>query len=100
MIELPEPVPNPIMEEPVRRCLGLTVRKMQDILSGKEQLNGKTGGSALKDALSSLNTDKMIEQARQDVKSKRGSSRDNAIKVLGYLSAAKEMKIRPEDWMI
>lgn len=100
MIELPEPVPNPIMEEPVRRCLGLTVRKMQDILSGKEQLNGKTGGSALKDALSSLNTDKMIEQARQDIKSKRGSARDNAIKVLSYLSAAKEMKIRPEDWMI
>lgn len=100
MIELPEPVPNPIMEEPVRRCLGLTVRKMQDILSGKEQLNGKTGGSALKAALANLDVDRVLEQARQDVKSKRGSSRDNAIKVLGYLSAAKEMKIRPEDWMI
>ena len=100
MIELPEPVPNPIMEEPVRRCLGLTVRKMQDILSGKEQLNGKTGGLALKAALANLDVDRVLEQARQDVKSKRGSSRDNAIKVLGYLSAAKEMKIRPEDWMI
>lgn len=100
MIELPEPVPNPIMEEPIRRCLGLTVKKMQDILSGKEQLNGKTGGEAIKSALANLNTDRVIEQARQDIKSKRGSSRDNAIKVLGYLSAAKDMKIKPVDWMI
>lgn len=100
MIELPEPVPNPVMEEPVRRILGLTAKGLSDILSGKKELNGKTGGVAVKEALSKVNVDGMINQARSDIKTKRGSVRDNAIKVLGYLTAAKEMKVSPSDWMI
>jgi DNA-directed RNA polymerase beta subunit len=100
MIALPEAVPNPMMEEPVRRVLGLTAKKMEAILSGKEELNGKTGGDAIKDALSQVNIDNAIEQARADMQNRRGSQRDNAIKVLGYLKAAKEMGMKPADWMI
>ena len=100
MIMLPEPVPNPIMEEPVRRVLGLTVKQMEDVLSGRVQLNGKTGGEALKDALSKINIDESIERARADIQNKRGSQRDNAVKILGYLKAAKEMGKNPADWMI
>ena len=100
MIMLPEAVPNPIMEEPVRRVLGLTAKKMEAVLSGREELNGKTGGDAIKDALSKINVDAEIEKARAEIKNRRGSQRDNAIKVLGYLKAAKEMGKKPEDWMI
>ena len=100
MIVLPEAVPNPMMEEPVRRVLGLTAKKMEAILSGREELNGKTGGDAIKDALSKVNIDESIERARADIQNRRGSQRDNAIKVLGYLKAAKEMGKKPEDWMI
>ena len=99
-IPLPEPVPNPIMEEPIRRVLGLTVKQMEDILSGAEKLDGKTGGQALKDALSKVNVDKKIEECRHDIKTRRGSQRDNAVKVLGYLSAMKEQELSPQDWMI
>jgi len=100
MIMLPEAVPNPMMEEPVRRVLGLTAKKMEAVLSGREELNGKTGGDAIKDALSKINVDAEIEKARAEIKNRRGSQRDNAIKVLGYLKAAKEMGKKPEDWMI
>ena len=100
MIELPEPVPNPVMEEPVRRVLGLTAKGLSDILSGKEQLNGKTGGAAIKEALSNIDVPRLIQQARNDIKTKRGSSRDNAVKILGYLTSADKMKISPADWMI
>lgn len=100
MIELPEPVPNPVMEEPVRRVLGLTSKELSNILSGSEQLNGKTGGAAVKEALKNLDIDAMIYQARNDIKRKRGSTRDNAVKVLGYLTAAKSMNMNPEEWMI
>ena len=100
MIVLPEAVPNPMMEEPVRRVLGLTAKKMEAVLSGREELNGKTGGDAIKDALSKINVNAEIEKARDEIKNRRGSQRDNAIKVLGYLKAAKEMGKKPEDWMI
>lgn len=100
MITLPEAVPNPMMEEPVRRVLGLTAKKMEAILSGREELDGKTGGDAIKEALGKVNVDREIEKARADVQNRRGSQRDNAIKVLGYLKAAKEMGMNPQDWMI
>lgn len=100
MITLPEAVPNPMMEEPVRRVLGLTAKKMEAILAGKEELNGKTGGDAIKEALSKLDVDDAIERARSEIQNRRGSQRDNAIKVLNYLKAAKRMGKKPEDWMI
>lgn len=100
MITLPEAVPNPIMEEPVRRVLGLTSKKMEAVLSGREELNGKTGGDAIKDALSKIDIDYEIQKARADIRNRRGSQRDNAIKVLGYLKSAKEMGKKPEEWMI
>lgn len=100
MIELPEPIPNPVMEEPVRRVLGLTSKGLSDILSGKSQLNGKTGGLAIKEALANVDTNRLIAQARNDIKTKRGSSRDNAVKILGYLTAAQKMNVQPSQWMI
>ena len=100
MIELPEPVPNPIMEEPVRRVLGLTVEKMEGILAGREKLDGKTGGAALKDALSKVDVDKVIEQSKKDIVGKRGANRDNAVKVFRYLTAMKEQGLSPQDWMV
>lgn len=100
MIELPEPVPNPIMEEPVRRVLGLTVEKMENILAGREKLDGKTGGEALKEALSKVDVDKQMASAKRDILGQRGSKRDDAVKVYKYLSAMKEQGLEPKDWMI
>lgn len=100
MITLPEAVPNPMMEEPVRRVLGLTSKRMEAILSGREELDGKTGGEAIKSALANVNVDRAIDRARAEIENRRGAQRDNAIKVLGYLKAAKEMGIKPESWMI
>lgn len=100
MITLHEPVPNPMMEEPVRRVLGLTDKKMAAVLAGREELDGRTGGEALKAALEKVNVDREIESARADIMNRRGSQRDNAVKKLNYLRAAKKMGMRPADWMI
>ena len=100
MIKLPEPVPNPIMEEPVRRVLGLTVDKMEKILSGQEKIDGKTGGQALKDALSKVDVDKRLKECRENIMSKKGAARDDAVKQYRYLSAMKKQGLAPQDWMI
>ena len=100
MIQLPEPVPNPIMEEPVRRLLGLTTSKMEDILAGREKLDGKTGGQALKDALSKIDVDKRIEESRRGITTLRGQKRDDAVKIYRYLTAMKQQGLKPQDWMV
>ena len=38
-----------------------------------------------------VNIDESIERARAEIQNRRGSQRDNAVKVLGYLKAAKKM---------
>lgn len=99
-IKLFEPLPNPVMEEPIRRVLGLTTAKFNDVLAGKEKLNGQSGPTAIAQALKSINVDKAIEQARMDIQSGRKTSRDSAIRKLGYLKDAKRLGIHPGDWVI
>lgn len=99
-IALPEPIPNPVMEEPVRRILGLTGKRLQAIISGEEKLNGLTGGKALQEALGAIDVDAEITKQRDIARKSRGSVRDNAIKVVGYLSGCKKQGVSPKDWMI
>lgn len=99
-IPLPEPVPNPVMEEPVRRVLGLTTKRLEAVLAGLEKLDGKTGGEAIRDALGKIDVDAKIAEARHDIQTMRGSNRDNAVKVLGYLKSMQEQGLGLKDWMI
>jgi len=99
-IDLPMPVPNPVMEEPIRRLLGLKEREMRDILSGTTELDGAIGGDAMKKALEKIDIDKSIAHHKERALSLRGSNRDNSIKVLGYLTAMKKQGMHPSSWMI
>lgn len=97
---LHEPMPNPIMEEGIRRVLGLTEQKMLDVLAGKHELDGETGPAGLQSALSKINLDRTIEQLRAEVKSGKKTKRDVAIKKLQYLIPAQRDGLHPKDWMI
>jgi DNA-directed RNA polymerase beta subunit len=99
-IKLHEPMPNPVMEEPIRRVLGITKNRMEDIISGKETYNGATGPKALKLALENLDLDKAIKQTRADIRSGKKTTRDAAVRKLGYLRDAKRLGISPSEWMI
>lgn len=99
-IKLNEPVPNPVMEEPVRRVLGLKVKELHDIIAGRQELNGLTGGAAIQQALKNIDIDKAIEEQKQNVRLLRGANRDNAVKVIGYLTSAKKQGLHPADWVI
>lgn len=99
-IRLPEAIPNPVMEEPVRRVLGMTGRELKEVISGEKSLNGKTGGAALTAALGAIDVDKEIERQKQIARTARGSARDNAVKVIGYLDGCRKQGISPKDWMI
>lgn len=99
-IKLEEPMPNPVMEEPIRRMLGLTQQKLEDVLAGTDSISTGTGPSAIKRALDRINIDREMEYAREQIKSGRATNRDAAVRKLGYLKSAKELKIHPGDWML
>jgi len=103
-IALDEPMPNPVMEEPIRRLLGLTQKKMREVLAGREELvvNGaKTAGpKAIAGALNSMNLKRELLIARAQIKGGKKTERDTAIRKLGYLKAAQRLGIHPREWML
>lgn len=99
-ITLHEPMPNPIMEDPIRRVLGLTEKEFRGVLSGRVQLQDQTGPKAIAAALEKINLPKAIEQAREDIKSGRKTVRDAAVRRLGFLKGAESSGMHPKDWML
>lgn len=99
-IKLADPMPNPVMEESIRRILGLRVKDYLSIISGRQELDGLTGGKAIERALRSIDVDDKIKDLTKTVKTSRGANRDNAVKALRYLSGAKKQGINPGDWVI
>ena len=99
-ITLPEPMPNPVMEEPIRRVLGLTEKQLRDTIAGRAQINNETGPKAIQQALANINVPKAMEQAREDIKSGRKTLRDAAVRRLAFLKSAQATGIHPKEWML
>ena len=99
-IPLSEPMPNPVMEDPIRHMLNLTKSKFEAVIAGREQLNGLSGPAAIKAGLENIDIDRDIAVARARIKGGSKSDRDDAVRKLGYLKSAKQLGIEPKDWML
>ena len=100
-IKLHEPMPNPVMEEPIRKILGLTQKKFDSIIAGDENLDGHgSGPAAIQKALKSINLESEINKTRAVIAAGRASERDNAIRKLGYLKSSQKLKLHPSDYML
>ena len=99
-IRLHEPMPNPVMEEPIRRVLGLTENKMRDVLAGREAIHGISGPQGIVHALENIDLGREIEQTRLALKSSRKTQRDEAIRKFGFLTAAARTGVHPKDWVM
>jgi intein/homing endonuclease len=99
-IKLHEMMPSPVMEEPIRKLLGLTQKKFEAVLGGQEKLGDTTGPEAIYNALKAINLDQGITQAREDIRSGKKTLRSDAVKRLNYLAAAKKTGVHPSEWMI
>lgn len=100
-ITFPEQIPNPVMEEPIRRLLGLTEAGLEEVIQGTRKLpSGETGPAGLKKALESINVKKELMTTRLALKTAKSSARDGLLRKLGYLKAADRLDIHPRDWMV
>lgn len=102
-IALHEPVPNPVMEEPIRRILGLTGQQFEDIITGKAEIPGRPGLQGplgLKTALDNFNVDAELAKAQQEAVSGKKTYRDKALGRLSYLKNMQRLGQHPSDWML
>jgi DNA-directed RNA polymerase beta subunit len=99
-IQLTEPMPNPVMEEPIRRLLGMTKNNYRDVIAGKKELWGKTGGEAVKTALGKLSVESEMKRYEDILRHGPRSKRDDAAKALGYLKTVQDKGINMQDWVM
>lgn len=99
-LALHEPMPSPIMEEPIRKVLGLTEAKFRDVLAGRADIGGKSGPGGLREALAAIDIDKESREAAAAWQRSRGASRDAIGRKRSYLENAKRLELHPKDWML
>jgi len=110
--KLAEPVPNPVFEMPIRELLGLTEAAYREYVDGQKWV-GKdgseaekgargavTGGAAIKILLSNINVDKELQTLKSRAPGLRGSELEKINRKIRYLSALKEKKMSPSDYVI
>ena len=71
-IKLHEPMPNPVMAEPIRHVLGLTEKKFEQVIAGQEQLSNETGPKAVGKALAEINIPREMALARVQMEAGQG----------------------------
>ena len=100
-IKLTEPMPNPVMEEPIRRILGLTQKGFEDVIEGTQELpKYGSGAGAIHKALKNIDLNKALSETRALIKHGNKTERDAAVRRLGYLKSAKKLDIHPADWVL
>lgn len=103
-IQLPEPVPNPAMEDSLALTLDMTQKKFNNILNGKEyvEIDGKneSGPSAIQELLQKVDLDKAVKQAALDVKEDSKSKKEKALKKYRALAPMKMREVHPSDFMM
>jgi hypothetical protein len=100
-ITLDRPYPNPAFEDTIISLLGLKRSTFNDILAGKESLlKYGTGTQAIYNALSDIDIDKDLEQAKQDFKYGPKSKKQQALNRIMALDGLKNNRMKPEEFMI
>lgn len=99
-IKLEEPLPNPILEEPLRKLLGLTEPQTRKIIAGQESLEGRTGTKALVHAYESLNFKNLEEDLRNKIRTGSKTSRNDAVRRLNILTGIKRQGLDKNDFFM
>lgn len=99
-IKLEEPMPSPVMEEPIRRLLGITEKQMRGIIAGTETINGRRGPQALYDALKGVKLDELINSDRETIRLGKKTKRDEAVRRVNFATGLKKSGIEPHEMMI
>jgi DNA-directed RNA polymerase beta subunit len=89
-IDLHEPIPNPVFEEPVRRLLGMTETQFRTALR-------TNGGAWFRHELSKIDVPRKLRELREQLKTAKGAALDDVVKQIKYLEALQKHNLNPAD---
>ena len=108
-IKLPEPMPNPVFEEPIKKVLGITEPTYQALVEGSMGVNPLTGkvgkyekgflvgGTAFKKLLGAIDVNKELAKTRKELDVARPSAVNNLYKKARYLQGLSKAGMKADD---
>lgn len=100
-IKLPFPIINPLVLNGVAAVLNMKVEDLEDVMTFKRELNGKTGVDAIIDAWNKLDLNEILKTNQEILnKSTDLNALRNANRIVRFIEALKKAKIRIEDLVI
>ena len=99
-IQLDEPIPNPIMEDSLRRTLNMKVKDFRAAAAGTIEVDGKRGGEALLEKLRKIDMPGELRKELENIRNGKGQKRDDAIKRYRALASMKQQGLDPVDFML
>lgn len=102
-IKLHEPMANPLFmgtkqkPGPIPSLLGLRYEDAEAICSGKQTLNGMTGGKAIQEALKKVHVDNEMEATKKRLPGLKGTALDRENRKLSFLAALKQANVVPHE---
>jgi len=96
-IALPERMPNPVFEAPVTALLGLNQNSYRKVVTGEQELDGKTGPTAIVSALRGLDTAKMKSELEAEIPNLRTTKLNKANRKLKYIRALERAEMDPKE---
>jgi hypothetical protein len=99
-IQLDEPLPNPVMEEPLARLLRIPLKDFSAVVAGKQEVNGMKSAADIKEKLSHINLEAESAQALKEFKEATTSKKDNALKRYVAIERMRRNELPPEEYML
>lgn len=99
-IQLDEPMPNPVMEEPLARLLRMSTKDLEAVAAGRAEISGMKNGEDLRNRLAKIDLETEAARALNEFKEAPLSKRDAAMKRYVAIEKMRRNGIQPAQYML
>lgn len=99
-IKLDEPLPNPVMEEPLARLLNMSDKDFVGVCSGEKEVDGMSSAADVKARLQKVDLEAEAAKALQDYKTANNSNKDKMLKRYVAIERMRRGGVQPADFML
>ena len=99
-IQLDQPLPNPVMQQPLARLLRLKDKEFEAIVRGKGEFNGLKSAKDIQIALSKVDLQKEKITALKELKEASPSKKDDALKRYVAIAKMEANGVQPAEYML
>lgn len=99
-IQLDEPLPNPVMEEPLARLLRMSDKDFVSVASGTKTVDGMSTPADIKKRLETIDLNKEAKQALDEFKNASPSGKNDTLKRYVAVERMRRAGLNPSEYML